>query len=264
MAAPSPASAQDEEPADPEVEPADPEGEPADPEGEPAETEGEPADPEPEPEPEPPVVTTPSTDTVRAGQLQSQADEAYARGELEEALRLATRAVELDAGASTWLAQQIRIEVLEKQGELEGALTHLGTYLAVDGLFPEHLAWGDEAKVRLEAARTGQLDERTAIERSRRGKTALGTALVVGGAFPLAIGVSFVANFAFNDGDVEHYGGWLDSGLVAIGVGAGLEVAGIVVLASIGGRQQTVSLSIHPVLPGPRSRRSGVVLIGRF
>ncbi len=201
---------------------------------------------------------------MRAGQVQVQADEAFARGELDEALRLATRAVELDPGPSTWLAKQIRIEVLEQQGELVAALGFVDAYLAVEGLFPEHVAWGEEARGRLEASLSGQADEEEALERSRRARTAIGTGLVVGGAFPLAIGVSFLGNFGFNGSDVEHYGGWLDSGLVLLGVGVGLEVAGIAVLASTGPRGRTVSLSVHPVLPGPRSRRAGLVLVGRF
>jgi serine/threonine protein kinase len=51
---------------------------------------------------------------------------------------------------------------------------------------------------------------------------------------------------------------------VAAQICAGLELAGIVVLASVGGREQQVTLSFHPVLPSPRSRRLGLVLAARF
>jgi hypothetical protein len=196
----------------------------------------------------------PSQDTLRAGQVQVQADEAFRAGKLDEALRLASRAIGLDGGATTWLAQQIRVEVLEQQGRLEEAMTHLQEYLALEGLFPEHRAWGEEAEARIGAVLSDQQALADKAERARKGRLGAGVGLVVAGAIPLGIGVGFAANFSHNDSDVELYGGWLDAGLALIGVGVGVEVAGTILLLSAapdrGGRR--VTLRVASAGPGLR------------
>lgn len=159
-----------------------------------------------------------------------QADEAHRAGRFEDALTLAGRAISLDPGATTWLAQQIRVEVLERQERYDEAMGFLREYLALEGLFPEHRAWGQEAEVRIGAvldARRVREGELIARVRGRRGG---GIGLAIGGAVPLGVGVGFAVNFGHNGGDVERYGGWLDSGLVLIGVGAALEVFGLVLV----------------------------------
>ena len=102
-----------------------------------------------------PSLAMANDDARRAGQLQTQAQEAFDGGELEQAMRLAKQAILLNSGPGTWLAQQIRIEVLEKQGRLRDAMGFLEDYMALDGLFPEHVAWGREARGRLTPACSG-------------------------------------------------------------------------------------------------------------
>lgn len=195
-----------------------------------------------------------SDDTVRAGQIQVQAREAFEAGELDDALRLANRAIALDSGPSTWLGQQIRVEVLEQQGQLEQAMTHLEAYLALDGLFPEHLAWGDEARGRLRGALRDAGQRNAALEQQARTQTGVGIGLLVGGAVPLAIGVGHAVNYGVQGGNPDTHGGWLDSGLVLIGVGAGLEVAGALLVA-LAPKGRAVTLA--PAGPG-------LLLAGRF
>ena len=125
-------------------------------------------------------------DSMRAGQIQVQAKEAWEAGNDKDALRLSNRAISLDPGASTWLAQQIRIEVLEGEGRLEEAMTHVRTYLRIDDLFPEHEAWGEEARDRIGSA----LAQANALLAERRTRVGVGAGLAVGGAVPLAIGVA--------------------------------------------------------------------------
>jgi tetratricopeptide (TPR) repeat protein len=167
-------------------------------------------------------------DTRRAGEIQLQAREALDEGDAEEALRLARRAISLEAGPTTWLAQQIQIEVLEARGNLEQAMGCLQDYLALDGLFPEHLAWGQEARRRIGEALSRQRAQRT-------GRRGAGVALIVGGAAPLGIGVGFLANYGQKTaagGAPELYGGFLDAGLALAITGGVVEGIGIALAAS--------------------------------
>ncbi len=195
-----------------------------------------------------------SDDTVRAGQIQVQAREAFEAGKLDDALRLASRAIALDSGPSTWLGQQIRVEVLEKQGQLETAMGYLDDYLALDGLFPEHIAWGEETRDRLRGALRSAGARNAAIEQRRQTQTGVGIGLLVGGAIPLAIGIGHAANYGVQGGVPETHGGWLDSGLVLIGVGAGMEIAGALLAATA---PRGAAVTIAPAGPG-------LLLAGRF
>ena len=170
-------------------------------------------------------------DAQRAGQIQVQAKDAWEAGKDDEALRLANRAISLDPGATTWLAQQIRIEVLEEQGKLEEAMTHVRTYLRIDGLFPEHEAWGEEARDRIGA----ELSAIQGLQAQRKARVGAGAALAVGGAVPLAIGVAWLGNYGSKTGQglpSADYAGFLDGGAVMLGIGAVLEGVGIALIAS--------------------------------
>ncbi|MCO4774145.1 MAG: hypothetical protein KDA24_29205, partial [Deltaproteobacteria bacterium] len=143
-----------------------------------------------------PAWAADAEDSQRAGQIQLQAREAWEDGKTDEALRLAQRAISLDDGAATWLAQQIRVEALEAQGRYDEAMGHLRRYLRLDDLFPEHVAWGKEAKDRIGPKYDAWLAEKKARE-ARRG---IGVGTVVGGAVPLALGISWLANYGVKTG----------------------------------------------------------------
>lgn len=167
-------------------------------------------------------------DARRAGEIQLQAKDAYSKGNIDEAYRLAQRAISLEAGPSTWLAQQIRIEVLEERGQLEEAMTHLRAYLQIDGLFPEHQAWGAEAKGRIGSA----LKQVRAGRQARQG---IGAGLAIGGVAPLGIGIGLLANYGVKTGaggDADWYAGFLDAGIALTLVGGVMEGAGIGLIAS--------------------------------
>jgi hypothetical protein len=167
-------------------------------------------------------------DARRAGELQQQAKDALDDGDAEEALRLAQRAISIEAGPSTWLAQQIRIEILEGSGAYTEALRHLRSYMDIDGLFPEHRAWGKETRNRLRA-------EQERIERMAAGRRGAGIAMVGVGAVPLVLGIASLANYGDKtSGNVDPapYEGYLDAGVAALVVGGVLEGVGIALLAS--------------------------------
>jgi hypothetical protein len=73
----------------------------------------------------------PSGDTLRAGQLQAMAREAFGAAQENRALSLAQRALDLNPGPPPWLAQQIRLEILERWGSLDDVSKHLPEYLPV-------------------------------------------------------------------------------------------------------------------------------------
>ena len=176
-------------------------------------------------------------DSLRAGQIQVQAKEAWEAGKDQDALRLANRAISLDPGPSTWLAQQIRIEVLEGDGKLEEAMTHVRTYLRIDGLFPEHEAWGEEARDRIGAT----LAATNALLQERRTRAGIGAGMAIGGAVPLAIGVGWLANYGSKSGqglDPADYAGFLDGGAVMLGIGGVFEGVGIALIASGAGKPE--------------------------
>ena len=183
----------------------------------------------------------PSTeDSMRAGQIQVQAKEAWEAGKDNDALRLANRAISLDPGANTWLAQQIRIEVLEAQGKLEEAMTHVRTYLRIDGLFPEHEAWGEEARDRIGSA----LSQANAVLAERRARVGVGAGLAIGGVVPLAIGAAWLGNYGSKTGQgrpKEDYEGFLDGGAVMLGIGGALEGVGIALIASGAGAPRSTA-----------------------
>ncbi len=171
-------------------------------------------------------------DERRAGEIQRQAKDALAAGDADEALRLAERAISLEDGPSTWLAQQIRIEILEDRGDLGGAMKHLRAYLEIDGLFPEHRAWGEEARKRLGA----KLD---AVEQARGVRRGVGGALLGVGAVPLGLGIASLANYGDKTAagnPAIAYEGYLDAGVVGLVVGGAMEGVGAALLASTAGR----------------------------
>ena len=178
-----------------------------------------------------PSLAAAGDDARRAGQRQSQAQEAFDAGNLDQAMRLAKQAIVLNAGPGTWLAQQIRIEVLEKQGAYRDARGYLEDYMSLDGLFPEHVAWGRETRGRLE----GRLIVAEAAEaRDREGqqvRRGLGIGLLVGGAVPLATGIGFLANYG-RLGAEPQYAGWGQAGGGLLALGAALEAVGAVLVAT--------------------------------
>ncbi len=191
----------------------------------------------------------PSADTLRAGQLQAMAREAVDGGDEERALQLATRAADLDPGPTTWLAQQIRIEILERRGQLDEASEFLERYLALDGLFTEHRAWGHEVAGRISAARVARDADAAALYEALVARRRAGIALAAGGAAAAGIGVGFLVNFHHQGADPAHSGGWQDAGLVLSGVGAGLIVPGLVAALSTLPRARPVTAAILPA-PG--------------
>ena len=202
-----------------------------------------------------PTLALANDDARRAGHLQSQAQEAYDGGQLDQAMRLAKQAILLNAGPGTWLAQQIRIEVLERQGHIEEAMTFLEDYMGLDGLFPEHVAWGRETRGRLSgrlivaAAEAERAAEGTQI---RRG---VGVGFLVGGAVPLATGIGFLANYGRLGGQAQ-YDGWAQAGGALLAVGIAAEATGAILLASSGMRS--------PVAVLPMPLRDGVALAIAF
>lgn len=202
-----------------------------------------------------------ANDSRRAGEIQLLAREALDQGNPEEALRLARRAISLEAGPTTWLAQQIQIEILEVRGNLEQAMGRLHDYLALDGLFPEHVAWGEEARLRIGDA--------LARQRTRRsGRRGAGVALIVGGAAPLGIGVGFLANYGQKTGAggaPELYGGFLDAGLALTIAGSVAEGLGIALAASTAPRPgQAGLLRPAPTLVVSSEGRVVLGLTARF
>ena len=209
------------------------------------------------------ALPSPATakDARRAGEIQLQAREALDEGDAEDALRLARRAISLEAGPSTWLAQQIQIEILERRGSLEQAMGCVQDYLALDGLFPEHVVWGEEARRRLGDA----LARRRAQRTGRRGA---GVALVVGGAAPLGIGVGFLANYGQQlgaGGAPELFGGFLDAGIALAMAGGVAEGVGIALAASAGQTPRRAGLArAAPIVAFGLDGRVVVGLSARF
>jgi len=202
------------------------------------------------------LAEEPSGDTLRAGQLQAMAREALDSGDADRALNLATRAVDLDPGPTTWLAQQIRIEVLEQRGALDEAIGHVERYLALDGLFTEHRAWGEEVRARLSSARAARDAEAAARSEALADRRAVGLALSVGGLAAAGVGVGFLVNFHHQGADPAYSGGWQDAGLVLVGVGAGLAVPGLIAgLSTFAPTGRSAAL-----IPGP----TGLTLVGRW
>ncbi len=197
-------------------------------------------------------------DARRAGEIQRQAEQALSNGDRDEALKLAQRAISLEAGPSTWLAQQIRVEILEGRGELSQAMRHLRDYLAIDGLFPEHRAWGEEARGRI----TKKLG---VIERAGSTRKGVGIALVGGGALPLGLGIASLANYgdkvAAGNNPIA-YEGYLDAGVAAIVVGGIMEGVGIALIAS-GGAKDGLARAPMPWLVAD-NQRVVLGLSGRF
>ncbi len=196
-------------------------------------------------------------DPARAAQIQEQAKDALDADNYADAARLAGRAVELDPSLSTWLARQVQIEALEALGRYEEALTRIEAYLDLDGLFAEHRSWGKEARQRIrDALVSGQV---ATAAKAQRG---VGIGLVIGGAIPLGVGVGFLANYGRLGADFQNYGGWMQSGVVLLGVGAAVDVVGVIVAAtagSAGHRSASVDRRVRPVLslhvrPGPSPR----------
>ena len=197
-------------------------------------------------------------DERRAGEIQRQAKEALADGNVDEALRLAQRAISIEAGPSTWLAQQIRIEILEDRGELTDAMRHLRDYLEIDGLFAEHEAWGKEARARLR-------DKLAVMEQGRGSRRGVGIALVGAGAVPLALGIASLAQYGSKTsaGNAPTaYEGFLDAGVVGLVVGGALEGVGIALLASGASRNGRATAPV----PWLVADRDGLILgvAGRF
>jgi len=181
----------------------------------------------------PVAASAADSDAVRAAQIQAEARDAHDAGDQDKALRLCTRAIALDPGPATWLAQQLRIEILEERGELDEAWEHLRAYLALDGLFPEHRAWGEEADDRISAAREAAAAQARRTATLQRGA---GIGLIVGGAVPLGVGVGFLAQYGSKTSDPLFTDGWydgfLDGGAALTAAGATVLVVGVIVAAT--------------------------------
>ena len=72
----------------------------------------------------------------------------------------------------------------------------------------------------------------------------VGVGLVIGGAIPLGVGVGFLANYGRLGADFQTYGGWMQTGVVLLGVGAAVDVVGLIVAATAGpsGGQHLLSI----------------------
>ncbi len=193
----------------------------------------------------------------RAGELQLAADRALRSGDSRLAASLAAQALALDGGPASWLAWQVRIDALERMGRLGAALDAAKEYLALDGLFPEHRAWGIEARGRLRSHLGDVRASRRVVGGEPERRRGAGVVLVLTALAPLGVGVASVANFVHQGNDVEISGGWLDLGAPLIVAGAAVEIAGIVLLASSGPAPPRSAAILLPV-PG------GLVLAGRF
>lgn len=182
-----------------------------------------------------------SRDSQRAGEIQIQAEQAWRDGRLDDALRLAARAAGLDPGPSTWLAQQIRIEVLEKQGLLRQAREHLGSYMALEGLFAEHRDWGREVGERLDQELERRRVAAAVLEQARLRRRGVGIGLMVGGVVPLGLGLGFLGNYAWQGADPALSGGWRDCAAVLFGAALVMEGIGIALAVSASKRRATRS-----------------------
>lgn len=203
-------------------------------------------------------------DSQRAGQIQLQAKDAWDAGKTADALRLAQRAISLDDGAATWLAQQIRIEALEEQGRYEEAMSHLRRYLRLDDLFPEHVAWGEEAKARIGP----KYDAWLAAKKQREARRGIGVGMAVGGAVPLALGAGWLANYGAKTGaglPKEDYEGFVDGGVAMLIAGGIMEGVGIALIASSADGPATAALprDAHLVI-APAPGGVSVGLTGRW
>ncbi len=188
-------------------------------------------------------------DARRAGRLQLEAKDAFEGGELEDALALARRAIDLVPGPETWLARQIQVEALERLGRIRDAVEALDAYLSVDGLFPEHLSWGREARGRLEGKVIVADAEALRLAQRARVQRGLGIGLVVGGGLPTATGVGFLVNYGRLGGDWASYGGWAQAGAAFLAVGLAVEITGAILLAT-SGRQPVVAVAPVPLEAG--------------
>ncbi len=193
-------------------------------------------------------------DAARAGELQRDALEALEAGDDTAALRLAEDAILLNAGPATWLARQVQIEALERLGRIDDALEALQGYMALDGLFPEHVAWGREVRGRLEGRRIVADAEAQRAGEQARIRRGLGVGLLVGGAAPTVVGVGFLANYGRLGGDPARYGGWGEAGGGLLAAGLAVEAVGVILLASSGGAAPVA------VAPLPLQGGGGVVV----
>ncbi len=204
-----------------------------------------------------PTTASADDDARRAGQLQTQSQEAFDAGQLDQAMRYAQQAILLNSGPGTWLAQQIRIEVLERKGQIRDAIGYLEDYMALDGLFPEHVAWGREARGRLDGRLIVAEAEAARAREGLQVRRGVGIGCLVGGAAPLATGVGFLANFASKGGGPE-YGGWAQAGGALVAVGAAAEVVGAVLVAT------TASPPPVALVPAPLADGFALALSGTW
>ena len=142
-------------------------------------------------------------------------------------------------------------------------MTFLRDYLALEGLFPEHRAWGLEAETRIGGVLEKRRQRELILKRKVRGRRGVGIGLMAAGAVPLGIGLGFAANFGHNGSDIERYGGWLDSGLVLIGVGAALEAFGLVLVLTADPNDGT-TVAVGTMVGGPGGAPTGLLLRGSF
>ncbi len=146
-------------------------------------------------------------------------------------------------------------------------MTHVRTYLRIDGLFPEHEAWGEEARDRIGST----LAATNALLEERRARAGVGAGLAIGGAIPLGIGIGWLANYGSKTAqelDPEDYEGFLDGGAVMVGIGGVLEGVGIALIASGAGKPKGTASrpSVVPTFaatPGANGRWS-LGLTGRW
>jgi hypothetical protein len=174
------------------------------------------------------------------------AREALDEGDEQRALNLAQRAVDLDPGPTTWLAQQIRVEILERKGELDRAQGYLDAYLALPGLFTEHRAWGEEVWSRLAASRASRDAVLAAEGRALLTRRRVGIGLLLAGVAEQGVGAGFLINFHHQGADPAHSGGWQDTGLILSGVGAALWIPGVVLALSAVDQRSVSTVSFAP------------------
>lgn len=165
----------------------------------------------------------------RADRLTDEAVAAAKAGEWLRAKELAETVLTLDDSFATAEARWVLIQALEWESLYDAALYELSQYQALDGLPEERLAEAGRLKTRLESKRDGTWIPEPMRRRGRH--LGPGIALVVGGAVPLVLGLSFVAtDIHWASQDVES-GTWAAIGTPLMITGLALDITGIILLA---------------------------------
>jgi len=214
-----------------------------------------------------------------AAALQADAIAAAVEENWEEAKRLATRALEMEASITTAQARLVLARAHEALGDYDAALRQVDNYLALP-LLDRDRARGEEVRERVQArigrrdAEAGETREPGTAQRDRdraaraaipapvRQQRAGGIGLMAGGAAPTVVGIWFVATDAHWASQGVDSGTWAAIGAPVLVTGVVLEAIGGVLLATApnaGKRRVRVSGTVAPTDGG-----MSFGLVGRF